>query len=75
MTAQQAPHHPKGARNREVLAALSAPGVESEGAEPLVDGDGHGGDIERGENRDPELGAERLEEGQKRDVRAQLRRG
>lgn len=59
----------------EVFAALTAPGVETEGAEPLVDGDGHGGDVERREDGDPQLGRERQEEGEQGDVRALFGRG
>lgn len=63
VTAQESPGHPERRGYAEVLAALASPGIETEGAEPLVAGDEHRGYVERGHHGYPQLGAEGLEEG------------
>ena len=69
MTEEEWAHHPEGRGKGEVLRPLAAPGIEAEGAEPLVDGGGDGGGEEAGEDGRPQLVAEGNEKGQKRDVR------
>jgi len=65
---QQSPHDPQRRREAEVFAALSAPGVEAERTVPLVDGHGDGRHVQRGEDGHPELGAERQQERQQRNL-------
>lgn len=75
VAAEESPHDPKRRSDGEVPAALTAPRIQAERAEPLVGRDRHGGYVEGREDSDPELGTERLKERQKRDVGAVLGRG
>lgn len=65
---KEAPHDPQGRGEAEILRPLPAPRVEPEGAEPLVDGHGHGRHVEAHEDADPQVEAEGLEEGEEGDV-------
>ena len=65
---EEAPHDPKGGGKAKVFRPLAAPRVEAERAEPLVDGHSQGRQVEADEDADPQVGLERFEEGQQRDV-------
>ena len=65
---EQAPHDPEGGSDGEVLVPLPPPRIEAEGAEPLVDGGGHGRHVETDEDRDPQIRTERSEEREERSV-------
>lgn len=65
---EEAPHDPKGGGKAKVFRPLSTPRIETERTEPLVDGHGQRCQIETDEDADPQIGTERFEEGQQRDI-------
>lgn len=75
MSTQQSPHHPQRGAHAEILRSLSAPRVQPERRQPLVNGHRDRSYVQAREDRDPELGGEGQEEGHERDLGLLLRRG